>query len=397
MHKNENSVSDKAALASILTKGFLLLFMVSICEQMSFISVRTVVTPYAKNELFMAASLLGMLSGMLSVASLFSRFVAGSFMARLSHKKLLLISLGIEVLILGSYILVTEFALLIVVRLLHGFFYGIVNTAITTMAGNSLRSEYMGRGMGLFGISNMISLGIAPTLSMAIYNAAGSTTIFVFSCLCTLGALLFTLLTPEPSRTPAAAKGPRPARGGIFLPSALLPSALNFFMQVAYASVATFIIVYGEEKGWAQAGLFYTVYALGSLAVRPLMGKLYDKKGLKPPVFLTYIVFTIGMVTLATAGSFPVFLLSGMLLTIGFGGGWCVFQAAALNCENPADRSRASATYFIINDSGAFLGSILAGYICGALGYSGTFLVFIVPLAAGLLIYTALLVSRRVR
>lgn len=397
---NEEIVDKKKE--GLWTRGFLLLFIVSMCEQTSFVSMRTVITPYAKNDLLIAASLLGLLSGMLSVASLFSRPIAGKLLGKMPHKRILLAATVCELVILTSYIFVKQFALLAAVRLLHGFFYGIANTAIIAMAGNSVKPSHMGNGMGIFGISQMIALGIAPTLSMAIYNNLGVMTLFVFTCVCTLLAFVFALLVPEPesrAKPGVPVKEGKKTKGlwGIFLPSALPSSFLNFFIQFSYASVSTFIIVYGEERQWAQVGLFYTVYAVGALIVRPLMGGLYDRKGLTPVVYLTSAAMIISIVILATTSSFAVFLISAMLLTIGFGGGWCVYQADAINCKDPADRGTASATYFAINDAGIFLGATVAGYVVDYVGYSNTFLLFIIPVGVSLTIYTIRLLLKKKR
>ncbi len=381
------------------TRGFVLLLIVSLTENLSFLSIRTMMTTYAKNDLMIASSLVGFLTGAISIASLFSRPIAGKLLKRFSHKKILLAALAGELLVLAAYLGLHSFGAVLVIRICHGFFYGISYTTIITMAGNAVPPEHMGSGMGVFGFGNMIGLGVAPQLSLMIYEKLGVQALFLSSCLftaCSIALVCFFPKTEAPVRRKAS-QGERRGLRSLFLPSALPSSFLNFFLQITYGSISAFIIVYGQSRNWAQVGLFYTVYAAGSLIVRPAMGKVYDRFGLTPVVLFTTCVFAGGIVLLALTTSFALFLVSAILLTIGYGGGWSVYQADALKCDDPADRGTASATYFVINDAGGFIGATLAGYVVDLVGYSNTFLSYIGWLALSFLIYFIRLGLRRSR
>jgi len=373
-----------------LTLGFCLLFVVSVCEQMSFVSIRTIITPYAKNELLIAASLLGLLTGVLSIASMFASTFSAKILSIAKHKYILIVGLLLEGLAVLCYLFVKSFPSMVVVRMLHGFLFGITQTTAIAMVGNSIRREMMGRGLGVFGFANMAGLGVAPPVSKWIYGEYGVTTLFLFAGACILISVIVAIFTPHPKFYTAPEKTETKERFSLkryLLPSALPSSLRNLFIQFSYAAVQTFIIVYGDERGWAQVGLFYTVYAVGSLIVRPIMGSLYDKRGIQIPFYVTTISFIASLIILALAKSFTVFLLSAVLMTVGFGGGWCVFQADALRCKNPKDRGSASATYFLIREAGVFLGSTIAGYVSAAVGYSSTFLLYTIPPVISLVVF----------
>lgn len=381
-------MGETKATNRLWTKGFILLLIVSLTENLSFISIRTIMTTYAKNDLMIASSLVGFLTGAISIASLFSRPIAGKLIGRFAHKQVLLVALAGELLVLGAYLLFHSFAAVLAIRIFHGFFYGISYTTIITMAGNAVPQSRMGSGMGIFGFGNMIGLGVAPQLSLVIYEQLGVRALFLSSCMFTACSLVLVFCFPRSAAQPKSTRqAVRRGLSGMFLPSALPSSFLNFFLQITYGAISAFIIVYGQSRNWSQVGLFYTVYALGSLIVRPTMGRIYDRHGLTPVVLFTTCVFAAGIVLLATTTSFILFLLSAILLTIGYGGGWSVYQADALRCQNPADRGTASATYFVINDAGGFIGATLAGYVVELVGYSNTFLSYIGWLAISLCFY----------
>lgn len=384
-----------------------MLFIVQFLEHIAMVSMRTVITPYAKVELMISVSLLGILTGALSIASMASRFSAGGLMRKLSYLRLIQISMLVEFAAYCLYAPARQFGTLMTVRLITGFFSGVTSTAIIALAGTMFTAERMGFGMGIFGYSQMAALGIGPTLSMAIYNRFGSKVFFTFEIVVEIIALIITFFVKETDESRAvlvAAKKRgntkktfREKSSSIILPSALFPSFLNFFLQIAYASVSTFIIIYGQEKGWSNAGLFYTVYAVGSLIVRPAIGTLLDRKGLSLPVTICGTSFALSMIVLANANSFPVFLLAACLMTLGFGGGWSACQASALKCKNAGEKGAASATYFLLNDFGMLIGATLAGTCAAANGYSLTFIIFIIPIAIGWLVYHTALFTGRIK
>lgn len=372
--------------------GIYILFIVQFLEHLAAVSMRTVITPYAKNVLLIPVSLLGVLAGILSVSSMVSRFSASTLMRRLSYIRLIRVSMIFETVIYVCYLFATRYEVLMAVRLCNGFFAGITNTAIIALAGSMLKSEKMGIGIGVFGFSQMIALGIGPTVSMALYNKVGPRIFFITEIVieATAVGMSFLIMNQDEKKNAAESAKQEDKRNflaRIILPSAILPATLNLFLGLAYSSVSTFIIVYGEEKNWKNVGLFYTVYALGSLIVRPVMGKIYDRKGLTLPVYISTILFSASMVILAKANSFGVFLIAAVFMTIGFGGGWSVYQAAALKCKDNRDKGAASATFFLSNDIGLLVGSSVAGLCAERYGYSNTFLIFITPIICGFLVY----------
>lgn len=388
--------------------NIVMLFIVQILEQLAMVSMRTVVTPYAKDELSISVSLLGVLTGALAIASMASRFSASGLMRRFPYLTLIRVSIAIELIAYLLYLPARYFVPLMAVRLIGGFFLGVTGTAIIALAGTMFSVDRMGFGMGIFGYSQMAALGIGPSLSMAIYNNFGSRVFFLSELVLEGAVLAMTFFVKETDESRAAVSNARNSvskgktdlfkkLSSIILPSALFPSFLNFFLQVAYASVSTFIIIYGQDKGWKNVGLFYTIYAIGSLIVRPVLGAVLDKKGLTLPVSICGVSFSLSMLVLAKANSFTVFLLAACLMTIGFGGGWTVCQASALKCKDVKDKGAASATYFLLNDLGMLIGSTLAGACAEVNGYSKTFIIFIIPIVMSWIVYHVALFTGRLK
>lgn len=376
----------------IWSKSFTLLFILTIFTQNSFVSIRTIFTAYVQSDLMFTSSMAGVLTGAISVAAFFSRPIAGRLLSgKLQHKYIVVAAEIGSVLIIPLYFYTKTYPLLLLIRALDGFFYGIASACVTAMAGNTLPKERMGSGMATFGLGSMLSLGLSPTVSMVIYNSGGANAVFASCCLTTVMGLFTACLLPCAEKNISSftnnTKKPK-GLGKFLLRRSIPPALLNFISQFAYAGLSTFIVVYGQSRGWENIGTFYLVYAAASFVVRPITGRIYDRHGLTPVVYLTSVSFILSLFTIALTSNIYVCLVSAVFCCFGFCGGWCVFQADAINCDDPADRGRASSTYFIFNDIGAFTGAIVAGYVVTAFGYSGMFMIYSLPLVLMIALYS---------
>ena len=379
------------AKGGIWSKTFGLLFLLTIFDQMAFLCTRAIISTYSL-DLGYTESMAGVIAGALSVAAFFSRPLAGRLLTSqgVSHKALLMCSVALSMLVVAAYMVFTDFIPLMIVRILNGVTYGVSGTVELTMASDTLSSENMGRGVGVFGLGNIIGLAVAPSISVWLYDGFGPNVLFGY-CLASSVIALFIAAAIPSNR---AAKVSRPVRErrkaglkAIFAPEAVVPSIMNFASQFAYASISAFIVVYGGIKGWDQIGLFYTVYSLALFAFRPINGRLYDKKGLGPLALFGNLSFAFGIFLIAVTDQFWICLLAAVFCGYGYGGAICTFQADAIKSVSPERRGVASGTYFMFNDLGGFIGSTAAGAAVTALGYSRMYLTFMTPLFASIIFY----------
>lgn len=383
--------------STIWSRTFLLLFLLTIFDQMAFLCTRAIISKYAL-DLGLTETRAGIVAGALSIAALFSRPVAGRLLgpAGISKKKILMGSVVSSLLIVVTYMLVKDFVPLMLVRILNGITYGISGTVELTMASDCLDEKVMGRGIAVFGLGNIISLAFAPSVSVYLYDTYSPKVLFCFCLFTSLIAVLIVGFIPDGKREevlsaqrPAKSKkkGVRAVISSFFAVEALEPAVLNFASQIAYASISAFIVVYGGIKGWSQIALFYTVYSFSLFLFKPVNGKLYDKKGLAPLVVLGNLSFAFGIFLIGVTDSFGVCLLAAVFCAYGYGGAISTFQAEALKSTTFERHGIASGTYFMFNDLGGFLGASLAGIAVSAVGYSGMYLLFTLPLLAAIAFY----------
>lgn len=398
----------KKSKQTIWSRTFLLLFLLTIFDQMAFLCTRAIISKYAL-DMGMTETMAGVVAGALSIAALLSRPVAGKILGstRISKQSILMGSVICSLLITASYMVVGSFIPLVLVRVLNGITYGISGTVELTMVSDSLDEEVMGRGVAVFGLGNIISLAFAPSIAVWLYDTYSPKVLFVFCVFTSITAIIITLFIREKEdnsrsieikkekETEESKKGIKEVCLSFFAPEALEPAILNFASQIAYASISAFIVVYGGVKGWDQIALFYTVYSFSLFIFKPVNGKLYDKKGLMPLVLSGNLSFALGIFLIAVTDSFAVCLIAAVFCAYGYGGAISTFQAEALKKASFERHGVASGTYFMFNDLGGFLGASLAGMMVSVVGYSKMYLVFILPLLAAITFYLIMHLVRR--
>lgn len=398
----------KKSKQTIWSRTFLLLFLLTIFDQMAFLCTRAIISKYAL-DMGMTETMAGVVAGALSIAALLSRPVAGKILGstRISKQSILMGSVICSLLITASYMVVGSFIPLVLVRVLNGITYGISGTVELTMVSDSLDEEVMGRGVAVFGLGNIISLAFAPSIAVWLYDTYSPKVLFVFCVFTSVAAIIITLFIREKGENGRSIKIKKEKEAGkskkgikevclsFFAPEALEPAILNFASQIAYASISAFIVVYGGVKGWDQIALFYTVYSFSLFIFKPVNGKLYDKKGLTPLVISGNLSFALGIFLIAVTDSFAVCLAAAVFCAYGYGGAISTFQAEALKKASFERHGVASGTYFMFNDLGGFLGASLAGMMVSAVGYSKMYLVFTLPLLAAITFYLIMRLVRR--
>ncbi len=127
-------------------------------------------------------------------------------------------------------------------------------------------------------------------------------------------------------------------------------------------------------------------------AVRLIIGKLADQKGLSAVVTISLLVSTLSMVLLGFAQSLPVILVAAVLRAVGQGGGQISLQSACLKTVDASRRGVATSTYFIGADMGQGLGPTVGGAVAGTFAIGGAANYTVTYLTAGVLLLIGLFV-----
>lgn len=378
--KQQNESSE---IQTIWNRDFVILFIVNIIAFLGFQMLNPLMTKYAL-EVGMASSMLGLIAGAYATAALLSRPFAGYLTDRLNKKALMILSLfGLSVCFLG-YMLVKDPNLLLLIRFLHGLFFGLNSTVTMTMASNALPASKLSSGLGFFSISGVVSMAIAPSIGIWIVGIWGYSHLFL---ICTGITFISLTLATGVSKGPNSSlnKGHTLSIHNLFSVEALIPATICVLVSCASGLCSSFMVLFGEARGIKDIGLYFTVYAMTLLVIRPAVGKIADR--VVPSHIGIPCCFSIiaSMVTLWYAKNIYFILLAGVLFGIGYSM-LPLLQSMCIKCVKPDRRGVASSTYYMGLDVGNALGPIIGGALSASIGYGNTFLSYSLPIVVAIII-----------
>ncbi|MDA8213600.1 MAG: MFS transporter [Clostridia bacterium] len=354
------------------TRDFNLLALSNLLMAISFYFLLPTLPVYVVKSLGADKSQIGYIIGVYTLAAVSIRPLAGYALDSLGRRPVYLYALGLFALIMPVYQLATSLALLLVIRLLHGFSWGVVTTGGGTIVADIIPPKRRGEGIGYYGMAMTIAMAIGPIIGLWLTGETNFSRLFTSAGILAASALLLASFVKYPE-VPAMK---RSLTWQAFFEVKVLPlSAVMFFVTVVYGGVVSFITIYGPEVGIKNAGLFFLVYAVFMGLTRPVAGRLFDKKGPTP-------VMSIGFTALITAYALlalwrnPVgFLTSAAVMGIGFGMVWPCLMAMTINMVQPHRRGVANSTVFSALDLGIGGGSVVLGLLANYTSISTMYLV----------------------
>ena len=332
--------------------------------------------------------LVGIVAGGYSITSLITRPIAGWMLDNRSRKELLV--WGLFLLIIASllFLFIPVLAVVVVVRIISGFLYAGSSTASITNVYDTIATRRLGEGLGFLGLGNTLAMALAPALGLAIVAGWGFDIFFAVSVVVLLLATVVMKGFPyKKVEKPVRSKEERGKFWSNLISVDALPaSVVMLFISIPYGGVSVFIALYGELYGLGSAGLFFTLFAVGTGSTRLVSGRIADKKGEQPMIITGCSLLLLSMMLLLTANS-TCYYISGLLYGIGSGVLLPTMQAMSMRTVPIEKRGAASSTYQCSYDIAAGVGGLLAGWVVTVWGYRPMFAALSIFIIIAALIY----------
>ncbi len=372
----------------LLNRRYLTLFLINLIVSISFSMVGTTMSVYVSRS-GAAASVVGTVVGMLSIASLCMRPFTGILSDRLERKWLLIISLTLIAAAVLGCSLTTAVPALILFRVLHGIGFSCATTVTLVLAGESIPENRMTQGMAWFALGQTIATAVAPSVGLWCGNRFGFAVAFRAAAGFLLIAVLLAFFLVEASGN---AKGKM--KKSLKFADFFAVQALPFCLLSAIAAGATglengFIALFGEKVGLGNVGWYFTIAAVALLLARLFGGRLTDRheRVMIPGGFLmmTAAFLALGLLTgSAQAGMLAaVFGLASAFKSAGLGIVQPALQAACLRAVPEDRKGSASSTYYLGTDLGQALAPMLGGAVMDRAGMAPMFTIYSAVLLAG--------------
>lgn len=402
MRVSSHDASTGKPKPRLWTRGFVLLALIQTLDLFTYNMITPVIAQYATG-LGYTLVMAGVVAGAFTFAALFARPASGALSDRMGRKRIVLTAVIVGCLAQIGYAFATDYAALIALRVIHGFFYALFGTAISAMAIDSLPEERRGEGMGWFGTSYVFANALGPALGVAVSGAFGFLPMFLIGAgiaACTLALGL--MLPPDklmPARASVAAgNASRTARSN---GKGHLYNTVNEFVSIkclplAFAAccyltiwgiISTYIVMVGDARGVAGISLFFVANSLTLFFTRPIAGKLADKHDLSAVFFPSVVFEALAVVLIAFSQQLWLFLIAAACKALGSGTVTPSIQAKCGELETPERSGVAMSTYLLGTDVGYAVGPIIGGAVSTSFGFEAMFLSGFPILAAGVIAY----------
>ena len=389
MEKQEAVQSNEPK--SLWNMSYILALVISTITAFSFYMNQSLLAGYLQSpEIGISAQVAGVIVGLFSFTSLFSRPFCGIMADRFNNKLLLLISMALMTVGLVGFAYAEATGAFFFFRVVNGLGFAVSSTVQVALATRYIPKGKMGEGIGYLGLSNILGSAVAPGIGISISDAMGIRPMLLVSAALPAIACLVLLLLKKTQQSVTAARKIR-------FQDILDPSAFPYSISAGVFSfgngiINAYIVLFATSRGVESIALYFTIYAICMLLIRPLSGKLMDRFGIRWTVYPGILLTLLSFVLLASSTSLPMILASSVIRAIGQGSAQPSLQAGCVNYMGKERAGVATSTYYLFCDVGQgigpMLGGVIVGSMAGAAGYG-----FLFWLCAGLMLLNLLFIA----
>ena len=389
MEKQEAVQSNEPK--SLWNMSYILALVISTITAFSFYMNQSLLAGYLQSpEIGISAQVAGVIVGLFSFTSLFSRPFCGIMADRFNNKLLLLISMALMTVGLVGFAYAEATGAFFFFRVVNGLGFAVSSTVQVALATRYIPKGKMGEGIGYLGLSNILGSAVAPGIGISISDAMGIRPMLLVSAALPAIACLVLLLLKKTQQSVTAARKIR-------FQDILDPSAFPYSISAGVFSfgngiINAYIVLFATSRGVESIALYFTIYAICMLLIRPLSGKLMDRFGIRWTVYPGIMLTLLSFVLLASSTSLPMILASSVIRAIGQGSAQPSLQAGCVNYMGKERAGVATSTYYLFCDVGQgigpMLGGVIVGSMAGAAGYG-----FLFWLCAGLMLLNLLFIA----
>lgn len=409
-----NTVQPDKPNESIFTPRFIAGFAVNFILYMQYYALMVAMAGYSAMQFAAGATEGGFTASVFILGALCSRLFFGGVIDKVGRGRVLVACMTGEVACTLLYLAfehVPAIGAFIVLRFLHGAFYGLSQTTVTSIVSSAVPFSRKGEGVGYYMLSVTLGAALGPLMGSAFSNAGDFDMLF-FSCLgmiavgyvAALGVVLPGRRQSSEVSKATGATGASEQSGDVCKPAKTHKLSLANFIEVralpvsvaitvgylAYGALITYINPYAAEVGLTGAASFFFVsYSIAMFVTRPFTGRWFDSAGDKGIMTLGFACLGASMLIMGFAQNGAMLLVSAALAGVGVGSVQPNGLVLAMR-RCPDDRlTAANSTYFVLLDVAIGLCPFLVGWIAPAFGYRVLFLVMVPVVAASYVVYMA--------
>ena len=389
-------MSSTPKKSTIWTRGFICIMISNVFASLATFSVNTYLTTYM-TWLDVGADLAGLIAGIYYAVGLLMRPISGPMQATMNKKKLMTATFVLAFIVNLSYARFPRVVPFVIFRLIHGVYLAFYGSLTMTIAASSLPEEKMSSGLGVYGLTGIVSQTLGPSAGVAAMDlgnslwgdGGGFRAIFLMSALFSLFSVLPCFFLPEIDAAETVEEKKEAWYKQIIAKEALIPSAVYGLFIMGSMVLTTYMIPYGEYKGISNVGLYFTISAVFMVLTRPIAGRITDHFGPNHTFYPGMALYMMAFVLIANARSLIGIVAGAACAAMGAGIVNPGLQSMTMQSVPRRKRAVASNTLYTIMDIGNFLGPTLGGFILSRSGnrYETMWLSVLVPLGLAMVVF----------
>lgn len=380
----------------LFTRDYIFVCIAAFMMSFSFFILVPTLPMYLKDTFGISPALVGVVLSCYVIAVLSIRPMTGFIADTLPRKKVYIISYAIFVMSFLGYFFITQtLALFILLRVLHGFSFGMLTTAGNTLVIDVMPSSRRGEGLGYYGVTNNLAMAFGPMVGLFVISSGSYTLLFMTSLVTGIVGLVLGALVRAPRKKIEKSEFKLSA-DRFFLKEGVRACFAFFLLAIPYGMTTSYMALYAAQSGITHnAGLFFTVMAAGLITSRLNSGKRVDCGFVTETIFVGICIALVGgfgeaiLSTVSAwniAAGYVTYFLTAFLFGYGYGTMFPAYNTLFINLAPNSRRATANATYLTGWDVGIGGGMLLGGYI-SEFDYSYCYMIGVVLIFVALLFF----------
>ena len=381
------------------TRDYIFVCVAAFLMSFSFFILVPTLPLYLKDTFGIGQAMVGIVLSCYVVAVLSVRPMAGFVADTLPRKSVYIVAYTIFVLSFLGYFFITQtLALFILLRIFHGFSFGMLTTAGNTLVIDVMPSSRRGEGLGYYGVTNNLAMAFGPMVGLFVISSGNYTLLFLTSLVTGAVGLVLGSLVRTPKRVRVDKAEFKLSADRFFLKEGIRACIAFTLLAIPYGMTTSYMALYAASVGITHnAGLFFTVMAAGLIASRLHSGKQVDRGYITETIRLGICIAFLGALgeaslvyasALGSAVTYTLYFITAFLFGYGYGTMFPAYNTLFINYAPNSRRATANATYLTGWDVGIGAGMLFGGYIA-EYGYGYCYMVGAVLVLLALLFFVS--------
>ena len=373
---------------SQLMSPFTALCTVGFFARLSYALARSPVLPLFALYLGAGPEAIGFAVGISTVTGIFFKLPAGALSDIIGRKKTMLIGLLFFAFMPFTYLLVTSYYPLLLIRFIHGLataIYGPVSMAVVADIAGTKKGEMLSWFSSITIIGNLLG---APLGGLILHHSAGAAdpslrefySAYLLSGITGMMSLVLSLGLLRDGK--AVERGTSLSEAYARFVSGIkevgsdkrvvITSAMEGMQNMAVGALEAFLPIYAVKVAGLnefQAGILWGVQVVTTILSKPVMGKTSDRYGRTALIVTGLLICAVSFGAIPMLKSFSLLMLSAAFF--GLGEAVVTSSGAALVADLCKEKhfGTAMGTFGTIFDIGHASGPILAGFLIARYNY----------------------------